>query len=496
MNSAGKRLQELLDGILDGSCTDAQQQELAELVDNHHQLTAELVEQLRLHSLLQWQCGAGKSTTFRKPESGIIKMPESNHSSTGFPGIFKFSAIRWRWAAAALLLVAAGLTGWYGLHLGADANREVANPVTGNRGVMAQSGNVGSTKDKTAAVAEVYDNHSVVWSGSNTALLGNGSIVAGRLEMKSGVLTLKFRSGATMTANGDCSMRIVSDMLVLLDRGKATAHVPQWAKGFTIKTKDVEVVDLGTQFGVMAREQGATDVVVFEGQVDYKPTVGPEASSEKRLTQGQGVRVNDQGGVDRIVELRRDGAQGQWTTDEMDFGQPDWTDTPFKSIRDNIPSVDIPTYYQITPRGLEDDARAYVDAPHEWNGLTSDGLPEFLLDADYVMTRNDYRYINEFEMTVELAHPAMVYVFFDRRVPPPQWLTDQFENTGVDIGLDEGPWNPGDTKHTLGVGGGESIDNVFTVWSKRCEKPETLKFGSMGKKPGARAMYGIAAKSL
>jgi hypothetical protein len=314
--------------------------------------------------------------------------------------------------------------------------------------------------------------------------------------MKSGALTLKFRSGATMTANGDVSMRIVSDMLVLLDRGKATAHVPQWAKGFTIKTKDVEVVDLGTQFGVMAREQGATDVVVFEGKVDYKPTAGPAAASETLLSQGQGVRVNKEGAIDRIVEVRRDANKGQWSSDPSEFDQADWSDTPFKSIRDNIPSVELPTYYQITPRGLEDDARAYVDAPHEWNGLTSDGLPEFLLDADYVMTRNDYRYINQFEMTVELAHPAMVYVFWDHRVPPPEWLTEQFENTGVDIGLDEGPWKPGDTKHSLGVGGGESIDNVFSVWSRRCEKPETLKFGSMGKRPGARAMYGIAAKPL
>ena len=347
-----------------------------------------------------------------------------------------------------------------------------------------------------SAVAEVFDNRSVVWSPSNTALLENGTVVPGRLEMSSGTLTLKFRSGATMTATGDVSMRIVSDMLVLLDRGKATAQVPQWAKGFTIKTKDVEVVDLGTQFGVMARDGGATDVVVFEGNVDYKPTSGPASSSETLLSQGQGVRVNEAGAVDRIVEVRRDVAKVQWTADEAEFDQLEWSDSPFKSIRDNIPSVEVPTYYQITPKGLRDDCKAYVDAPHEWNGLTSEGLPEFLQDADYVMTRNDYRYINEFEMTVELARPSMVYVFWDRRVAAPEWLTSHFENTGVDIGLDEGPWKPGDTKHTVGVGGGVSIDNIFSVWRRKCETVETLKFGSMGKRPGPRAMYGIAAKPL
>jgi hypothetical protein len=59
MDSNGKRLQELLDGILDGSSTDEQLQEFADLIDRDRQLSAELVEQLRLHSLLQWKCGAG-----------------------------------------------------------------------------------------------------------------------------------------------------------------------------------------------------------------------------------------------------------------------------------------------------------------------------------------------------------------------------------------------------------------------------------------------------
>ena len=81
-------------------------------------------------------------------------------------------------------------------------------------------------------------------------------------------------------------------------------------------------------------------------------------------------------------------------------------------------------------------------------------------------------------------------------MPPPDWLTEQFEKTGVDIGLDEGPWTPGDTKHATGVGGGVSIENVFSVWQRRCEKPDTITLGAMGRKPGARAMYGIAAQPL
>jgi len=87
--------------------------------------------------------------------------------------------------------------------------------------------------------------------------------------------------------------------------------------------------------------------------------------------------------------------------------------------------------------------------------------------------------------------------FFDRRVKKlPAWLTDQFENTGSTSVWTKGPGGKGDTKHSVGVGGGQSIDQVFTVWRRRCETPETITLGAMGTRKGARAMYGIAAKPL
>ena len=143
-----------------------------------------------------------------------------------------------------------------------------------------------------------------------------------------------------------------------------------------------------------------------------------------------------------------------------------------------------------------DDSLAYVDRPHEWNGMTTDGLPEFLQHADYIRTFNETRYFSKLEIVVELARPAMVYIFFDNRVTPPDWLMEQFEKTDVEIGLDEGPWEPGDLKHTVAVGGGQSIDTVFHVWRRHCAKGEILTFGPLGQKLADCAMYGIAAKPL
>jgi hypothetical protein len=342
------------------------------------------------------------------------------------------------------------------------------------------------------AVAEVVDEKAVVWSDNTSALGEDRLIHAGKLEIDSGDLTLRFRSGATVLISGAASMRIDSDMLVRLDRGQATAQVPQWAKGFTIETADVEVIDLGTQFGVMASGDGSTDVVIFEGEVDLKPT-GGDQRVQKRLIQGEAARVGSDGAINRIVEVRSD-VKGAWST----LDSPGFKSGVFKSIRDNIPLADGTkySYYQMTAAGLEDDAWAYVDRhPHQWNGLTATGLPKFLRGADYARTFNDYRYIGGFEIVVELAAPADLYVFFDDRVPTPDWLLERFEDTGVNIGLDEGPWE-GIPDHRTAVGAGNSIDNIFSVWRRRCERPETVKLGAVGDTREARAMYGIAATQL
>jgi hypothetical protein len=459
MESDENRLLELLDCILDKSYSDAQQQEFRQLLEQHPLLNDDLVEQLRTHSLLQWQSDKLGLTIPSAPAILPMNSPTESLSNR----LLRMVVKRWVWAAAVILLTVSATVVWYRIR---------------------------QAHFSQLALAEVVESNFVTWSDNNSALLDPVHVVAGHLEMNSGQLTLRFRSGATVWVSGPASLQIVSDMLVKLDKGQATAHVPEWAHGFSIETSNVHVIDLGTKFGVVARPGGLTDVVVFEGQVDLQPTA-PSSASQKRLTQGEGVRIDNQGTMDRIVEVRSDLRGENWSTQT-----PSWSDTTFKSIHDNIPSVDSPTYYQITPHGLEDDCRAYVDCVHEWNGLTSDGLPDFLLHADYVRTCNDYRYLNNLEITVELARPAIVYVFFDRRVKPPSWLTEQFENTEFDIGLDEGPWWKGDTKHSVGVGGGQSIDRVFSVWRRRCETPETITLGAMGTMKGARAMYGIAATPL
>ncbi|MAT68251.1 MAG: hypothetical protein CMJ58_01880 [Planctomycetaceae bacterium] len=479
-----QRLAQLIEVVLDGSCTDAQRMEFSQSLDAHPELIRAVVREVFVHNLLacegddaqaersltdEWDAGLScdLDCAAAEPVPGdLVSRTERTPvaAGAGWRG--------WQLAAAAVVLLAAGalLTKW------AHGPAESEPPI-----------------------AQIVQSEDVIWSEGTTARRGDGDIGPGRLEMRAGQLVLQFDSGARLRFDGAASLMIESDRVVHLDAGQATARVPAGQQEFTIKTPAVDVVDQGTEFGVAARDDGRTDVVVFGGEVQLRDRFSRQ-QAPTRLAQGEGARVDRQGDLTRIMQVSINTTGAWWT-----FDSPVRGTSVIKEVRDNIPPDDGSKYfcYQIAYRSFQEDAFAYADHRHQYNGITKAGLPSMLVGADYVKTFNDYRYLNDLEMEVRLERPANLYVMFDDRVPPPEWLTSQFEDTGVDVGLDEGPWPWGDKAlrpdlppFENGVGPGVSIDNSFSVWHRVCRTTEPVRLGAVGPTKEARAMYGIAATPL
>ncbi len=475
MSLPRRRLQELIDFVLDGSCTDDERREFSQLIDEHPELIQGLTEEVFIHNLLQWQSENIERdlAVFGVAEALEAITPPPPTNDVEREALRRFTTF----GLAAAIMIAGVTTIW-------------------------QTGFWQMTKApqwQDVAVAEIIEVENVSWASDSSALKPGGMVVPGRLRTDAGEFTMRFRTGPIVRVIGAASLMVESDMLVHLNQGLATARVPNSMKGFTIKTPVIDVIDQGTEFGVATRKNGFTDVVVFDGKVDLADHINT-GTGLTRLEQGQAARVDRQGAVQRIMQIGRNQRGSWWTADYPSSGV-----NVIREVRDNIPPADGSQYicYQINYHGLADDVFAYVDHPHQWNGLTAAGLPEFLVGADFVKTFNDYRYMDDFQMTVELSQPANLYIFFDDRVPPPQWLTDQFEDTGIDIGLDEGPWPAGDQAlrpdlpvYQNAVGGGQSIDNTFSVWHRRCLDATPIALGIMGEERQARAMYGIAATPL
>ena len=294
-------------------------------------------------------------------------------------------------------------------------------------------------------VASLVEARDVVWGEGQTPI-GVGTRVGLRdIRCASGTFKLVFDVGALVTLEGPADLRILSGNRILALRGRITAHVEARAKGFTIETPNTLVVDQGTEFGVEIDASGQTDVVVFQGLVDLAHSEPADRPAPiKRLGQGEGMRVGSAGLLSRIVSIERRPGDDEWATGpSSDHG------AVIRSVRDNIRGLGSSKYYQIVRRGLDDDAPAYVDRTHQWNGLDRGGLPAFLRGADYIMTFNEDKWIKDLSVTVELARAATLYVFYDTRLATPRWLPERFTDTGFKIGLDEGQW-PGGPPQSCG----------------------------------------------
>ena len=328
----------------------------------------------------------------------------------------------------------------------------------------------------------------IVWAKGQSPIAVKARLAPQEIRCSSGLLRLSFDSGALVTLEGPADLRILSGMRLRALRGRITARMRGDLKGFTVDTPSTMVVDQGTEFGVEVDASGRTVVVVFQGLVDL--ACGGAARSlapTKRLVQGEGLRVDRAGVMSRLTAVERRPGDDEWSTDPSNEG-----DMVIRSVRDNIRGLDSAKYYQIVHRGLVDDAPAYVDRPHEWNGLDPAGLPEFLRHADYIMPFNEDKWTDELEITVTVARAATLFVFLDVREKPPTWLAGRFTNTRIRIGLDEGSW-PDPSLFTVDRGPGRSVDHVFSVWKRDLSRDEAIILGALEGGRNNRAMYGIAA---
>jgi hypothetical protein len=74
--------------------------------------------------------------------------------------------------------------------------------------------------------------------------------------------------------------------------------VSKGAEGFTVKTNDLKIVDLGTEFGVIAKEGGHHEIHVFEGKVEVSLFRLKKTHTEKKpsvLVAGEARRIDSNG---------------------------------------------------------------------------------------------------------------------------------------------------------------------------------------------------------
>ena len=120
-------------------------------------------------------------------------------------------------------------------------------------------------------VARITAAKQSVWGEASESLKTGAFLRRGQqLELADGFAEVTFDCGAVVLLQGPATLDVNSAWDSTLRRGALTANVPPQAIGFRVSNPAVEVVDLGTEFSMVADGQGA-GVFVLEGEVEAMP---------------------------------------------------------------------------------------------------------------------------------------------------------------------------------------------------------------------------------
>jgi hypothetical protein len=316
------------------------------------------------------------------------------------------------------------------------------------------------------------------------------------VKLTSGTVTLALANIGQVVVEGPAEFELRGQKRARLAYGRLKMRVTEeFGRGFVVETPGGEVIDLGTEFGLDVDRGGKTSLAVFEGMVDLRmPSMNSAEDRVERFELGEGAVIESQGDWQRLMSIVR-GSDGTFLQDP-EASRND--STIISQVTDNLQRDDTKKFYQIVPGGLAEDALCYVDRPlTQWNGVNAEGMPAYLVGADYVKTFNSDKKRGDVKIKVKLARPARLFVFFDDRLETPEWLKKRFKNTGDKIGSDFGPWARNTRGYADAKGAGQSIDAVFSVWERVVTKPGTV---TLEHNPGldvhSSSMYGVAALPL
>lgn len=117
-------------------------------------------------------------------------------------------------------------------------------------------------------VATLTDSLQAKWANAATPIEKGMRMVTGneRLLLAEGYMELLFDNHTQVTVEGPADFQILTDDRICLNYGKVYLTVPAEAIGFSVYTPNAKIIDMGTEFGVLAEIDGNTQLHVLKGK--------------------------------------------------------------------------------------------------------------------------------------------------------------------------------------------------------------------------------------
>ncbi len=127
---------------------------------------------------------------------------------------------------------------------------------------------------------------------------GNILLKGSKLVISQGTVELTFKSGVQSIIQAPATIALKDDDLLHMQEGSAWFNVPSGAEGFRVYSSDLNVIDLGTEFGVVVKPKGYDEVHCLQGKINAAAVRARKESAD--LSAGESRRVDS---IGRLIEI-------------------------------------------------------------------------------------------------------------------------------------------------------------------------------------------------
>lgn len=152
-----------------------------------------------------------------------------------------------------------------------------------------------SPRKPPAPVATLASADRARWENSQLNV-GQALYEGDSISLQAGKARISVGFGAELVAEAPCMLSFLASDRVQLHKGNVAVDVAPWAKGFTVVTDEMDIVDLGTTFTVSASPGVKSETTVLKGLVRVHPSkVRKQRPRGLLVKEGQQVSIDDQG---------------------------------------------------------------------------------------------------------------------------------------------------------------------------------------------------------
>jgi hypothetical protein len=120
------------------------------------------------------------------------------------------------------------------------------------------------SKEPTATLVDAIQ---AQWGNSYNPKIGDRLFTRdGTLYLQQGIAKIQFDNGANIILEAPGRFELTGKDQIDLQSGKLFASVPKEAIGFTVNIENTRIIDLGTEFGIDAREDETLELHVLKGK--------------------------------------------------------------------------------------------------------------------------------------------------------------------------------------------------------------------------------------